>query len=166
MLRLIEDPDKSALCIGHISQGRYEAMKSAPDVWHRYRCRFGSLFRDLAAEGIDTYLYSSWDFFDIVSADVLQKIKSDLIANFGCRYVYSMGVFETSRPILQTPLCTDYFDEIIVPQQDDSRLTRNILFRDLLSNVSTVVYDNAEHDPFVQSVLDHARQRNKRLLEV
>ena len=166
MLRLVEDPDKSALCIGHISRGEYEAMKSAPDVWYRYRCRFGSFFRDLAAEGIDTYLYPSWDFFDIVSADVLQKIKSDLITNFGCRYVYSMGVFETSRPILQTPLCTDYFDEIIVPQQDDSRLTRNIVFRDLLSNVSTVVYDNAEGDPFVQSVLDHARQRNKRLLEV
>lgn len=166
MLHLVEDSNKSVLCVGYISRDKYDAMKSSPDRWHAYRQRLRSLFRDLTREGFNTYLYPSWGLFDLVSAGVLRDTKAELLRDFDGRYVYSMGVFECSRPMLTTPPCPDYLDDILLPQCDDVRLTRNIVFRDLLSNVSTVMYDNAEGDPFIQSVLDHARQRGKRLLDI
>ena len=58
MLHLVEDSNKSVLCVGYISRDKYDAMKSSPDRWHAYRQRLRSLFRGLTREGFNTYLYA------------------------------------------------------------------------------------------------------------
>lgn len=74
MVNFVENPAKSVLCVGHISQSRYEDVTSMA----RYRTNLRSLYRTLSSEGIDTYLHVRWSLFDTVSASLLQRSKRNL----------------------------------------------------------------------------------------
>lgn len=162
MVNFVENPAKSVLCVGHISQSRYEDVTSMA----RYRTSLRSLYRTLSSEGIDTYLHIRWDLFDTVSASLLQTLKTELIADFRLPYVYLMGIFGNNAPFVETPPYMAYFDESIFPQSDDVQLTEDGLIHDVLKNVHTVLFDSADGDPFVEAILDRASRQNKRLLDV
>jgi hypothetical protein len=132
-----------------------------------YEQRLRLLYRTLAAKGYDTYIFTSWDRFDILAAMDLFKNKPGMIADYGLEYVYSMGIFEASRPFAPTPPpYMDYLDEVIVPQEDDDSLTTEELFNTILSEVSVVLYDNADHDPFVRAIIDKAVSLGKRMIDI
>lgn len=162
MMHLVENPAKSVLCVGHISRSRYE---DAAAMAH-YRTRLRTLYRSLSSEGIDTYLHVRWDLFDTVSASLLWTVKAELIADYRLPYVFLMGVFGNDAPLVETPPYTEYFDEVMFPQNDDARLTEDGLLHNVLNNVHTVLFDNADDDPFVRAILGRASRQNKRLLDV
>lgn len=162
MMHLVESPAKSVLCVGHISRSRYEDTA----IQEHYRTHLRTLYRTLSSEGIDTYLHIRWDLFDTVSASLLQTLKTELIADFRLPYVYLMGIFGDNAPFVETPPYMAYFDEAMFPQSDDAQLTENGLIHDVLKNVHTVLFDNADGDLFVEAILDRASRQNKRLLDV
>jgi hypothetical protein len=168
MCQFVENPERSVLCIGHISRQRLgDATTSLVPLVKRYEERLRLLYRSLAAEGYDTYIFTSWDRFDILAAMDLLKNKPGMIADYGLEYVYSMGIFEASRPFAPTPPpYMDYLDEVIVPQEDDDSLTTEELFNTILSEVSVVLYDNADHDSFVRAILDKAVSLGKRIIDI
>lgn len=86
--------------------------------------------------------------------------------DFGNRFVYSMAVFEESRTFIANPPHYNYFDGILLPQQDDPDVTPEDVLDDVLSNVSVVLFDNDERDPFVQAVLEKALHLGKRMINI
>lgn len=161
MLRLVENPGKSVLCVGSIARSRYEDAA----FLERYRTRLHSHYRTLSFEGFDTYLHVRWDLFDAVSASLLQSVKAELIADYRLPYIYLMGIFSNDAPFVETPPYMEYFDEAMFPQNDDARLTEDGLLHDVLRNVHTVLFDHADGDPFVDAILGRASRQNKRLLD-
>lgn len=162
MLNLVEHPGKSVLCIGRIPQDRYENMA----LTESYRVRLRAIYRELSSESFNTYIHLNWDFFDIVSAGLLQTIRTELIAGYCLPYVYQMGVFGNMGAFYETPPYTRYLDDVLYPQNDDAHLTAGALLSDVLANVSLVLCDNPEGDPFVRRVISHAWRRNKRVLDI
>ena len=162
MVNFVENPAKSVLCVGHISQSRYEDVTSMA----RYRTNLRSLYRTLSSEGIDTYLHVRWSLCDTVSASLLQAFKTELIADFRLPYIYLMGIFSNNAPFVETPPYTEYFDEAMFPQSDDDQLTENRLLCNVLKSVHTVLFDHTGVDPFVEAILNRASRQNKRLLDL
>jgi hypothetical protein len=166
MCRFVENPRRSVLCVGHIGEERYGSMASAGTPLKRYRERLRSLYHTLAAEGHDTYLFTTWGRFEALSAGTLQITKPELIKAYGLKYVFSMGVFDTRRPLTGLSPAADYLDEVLLPLEDDNDLTTEELFATVLSEVSAVIYDNNDHDPFVHATVVKAFALGKRMVDV
>ena len=165
--RYTEDPQKSVLCIGHLRPER--ANESAapfgrPSRWYRERLRY--LFRSLSAEGYNTYIVTSWDRFTALAMLSLRENKPAMITDYGLDFVYSMGIFEANRPCTPSFLPSDFLDEVLMPREDDCFLTTEEVFDTVLSEVSAVLFDNADRDPFVRSILDKAVSLGKRMIDI
>jgi hypothetical protein len=132
----------------------------------QYGDRLKSLYHTLAAERYYTYVFTAWSEFEVISAGTLQSIKSELRDNYGLELVYSMGIFELNRPFLEKPHYHNFFDEVLIPQDDDESLTTEEVFDAVLTSVSVVLFDNSDHDPFIQTILDKAKSCGKRMIDV
>lgn len=166
MRKFVERPDKSVLCVGHISEERHKYMISFKTPLETYQDKLRLLYRSLSAEGYNTYIHTAWGIFEVISAGMLQIAKPGIIQDLGSDMVYSLAVFETGRTFLNTPPYANYFDGILTPQQDEACITTDDIFNDVLSNVSVVLYDNDECDPFIQAVLEKALYLGKRLVNI
>lgn len=166
MSKYVINPGRSVLCIGHICEERYKRMISNGVLLELYKERLRYLYRSLSVERYDTYIHTAWSRFEIISAGMLQIAKPEILNDFSHKYLYSMAILEQSRPFWETTPHFNYFDDVLIPQDDTSDLTADDVFNDILSNVSVVLYDNDDHDPFVQFVLNKAHQSNMRMLDI
>ena len=167
MSTYVENPEKSVLCIGHLSKERTSDSTTSFEKlvkWYKERLRF--LFRSLSVEGYDTYIVTSWDRFTGLATFNLKKNKPEMIADYGLAFVYIMGIFEHSRPYSTMLSRSKYIDEVLVPQEDDKFLTMDDVFDAILDDVTVVLFDNDDHDPFVQSILDKAVSMGKRMIDI
>ncbi len=89
-----------------------------------------------------------------------------MITDYGLDFVYSMGIFEANRPCTPSFLPSDFLDEVLMPREDDCFLTTEEVFDTVLSEVSAVLFDNADRDPFVRSILDKAVSLGKRMIDI
>lgn len=166
MSRFVDNPKRTVLCVGYIGDDRYERMKRQGISFEQYKERLRFLYRILAIEGYATYIYTTWGNFELMAASMLQLSASDILKDIGHQQIYSLAVFDDNRSILETPPHFNYFNEVIVPQDDDGCLTADDVFDDILSNVSVVLYDNDDRDPVVQSILGKAFVLNKRMINI
>lgn len=141
-------------------------MTSDASAIEKYQEQLRLLYRSLAVEGYTTFIHTAWDVFETISAGMLQITKPGIIEDYGCSLIYSMAIFETSRTFLRKPPYNNYFDEVLTPQEDEAGIKTDTIFTDILSNVSVVMFDNEEHDSFVQDILEQALLRGKRMINI
>ena len=166
MQKFVEHLDRSVLCVGYISEERYQCMTTDTMFLELYKNRMQSIYHNLAADGYNTFIFTAWNIFEMIAAGMLQIAKPEICQQYGRDMVYSMAIFETSREFRESPPYHNYFDEVLLPQQDNDYITTAELFSDILSNVSVVLFDNKDGDPFIESILHTARKENKKMLDI
>lgn len=155
---------KTALCVGKVSKKRRLRFIEDPLEREEFLTIVKQRLAFLISQGYDTFLFTSWSYFDYLLCQCLKDIDSELLD--ATQPLFLMAVIRDNEYDEDLPDPDEFFEFIIDQDQENINLTEKERISQLLENVSALVYDNIDLAPDVVGFIQKAREMNMMVVDL
>lgn len=157
------DNAKTALCVGKIAEMR--RLRFVKDIvkQEEFLSNVHRYLAYLIAEGYDTFLFTSWGYFDYLLCKCLQSMNEELPEK---QRLFIMAVFKDDEYDTDLPDTDGFFEFIINQKEEGISLSDEDRISRLLGNAGAVLYDSEDMDSYVEGFVQLAQKKNIRLINL
>jgi len=143
------------MCLGKITGERKKAMYSNNDIKQEYLNKAKKQIDFLISLGVNTFLFISWDYYDVLMCKMLKDIDA---MHGGCfNFIMPIGVILKGEKILKHPNPDQYFQLIIDQASERIDLPDEVMADELIENVEYLLYDEKEMNGHIPLYLEKAK---------